>query len=86
MSKSIYEILEDIETDYDEMESIREDLETYRKLLGIACVLLCEATSQDGSIFDSVLGDDYSWITEPSEWEDYLFSLEEARRESANEG
>ena len=63
--------------DFDFAEDYESNLETYcdelEKALDKACKLIIEAVSQDCTIFDEVIEDEYMWRTEIHEWKDWLF-------------
>ena len=48
-------------------------IERLEKALDKACKLIIEAVSQDCTIFDEVIEDEYMWRTEIHEWKDWLF-------------
>lgn len=59
-----------INTYAEELEKYCDELE---KALDKACKLIIEAVSQDCTIFDEVIEDEYMWRTEIHEWKDWLF-------------
>ena len=63
--------------DFDFAEDYESNLETYcdelEKALDKACKLIIEAVSQDCTIFDEVIEDEYMWRTEIHEWKEWLF-------------
>lgn len=62
--------------DFDFAEDYKSNLETYcdelEKALDKACELIIEAVSQDCTIFDEVIEDEYMWRTEIDEWKEWL--------------
>ena len=50
-----------------------EECDELEKALDKACKLIIEAVSQDCTIFDEVIEDEYMWRTEIHEWKDWLF-------------
>lgn len=59
-----------INTYAEELEKYCDELD---KALDKACKLIIEAVSQDCTIFDEVIEDEYMWRTEIHEWKDWLF-------------
>lgn len=70
-----------------DMENLRESLdyelqikiekiERLEKALDKACELLVEAVSQDCTIFDEVIEEEYMWRTEIDEWKEWLLDEE----------
>lgn len=59
-----------INTYAEELEKYCDELE---KALDKACKLIIEAVSQDCTIFDEVIEDEYMWRNEIHEWKDWLF-------------
>lgn len=62
-----------INTYAEELEKYCDELE---KALDKACELIIEAVSQDCTIFDEVIEEEYMWRTEIYEWKDWLFKDE----------
>lgn len=62
-----------INTYAEELEKYCDELE---KALDKACELIIEAVSQDCTIFDEVIEEEYMWRTEIDEWKDWLFKDE----------
>ena len=71
----------------EDMENLRESLdyelqvktgkiEQLEKALDKACELLVEAVSQDCTIFDEVIEEEYMWRTEIDEWKDWCMKDE----------
>ena len=50
---------------------IAKEKECLEKALDKACELITEAVSQDCTIFDEVIEDDYMWRTELEEWKEW---------------
>lgn len=62
-----------INTYAEELEKYCDELE---KALDKACKLIIEAVSQDCTIFDEMIEEEYMWRTEIYEWKDWLFKDE----------
>ena len=66
--------------DFDFSEDYESNLETYcdelEKALDKACKLIIEAVSQDCTIFDEVIEDEYMWRTEIHEWTEWCMKDE----------
>ena len=62
-----------INTYAEELENYCDELE---KALDKACKLIIEAVSQDCTIFDEVIEDEYMWRTEIHEWKEWCMKDE----------
>ena len=70
-----------LETYCDELEAIvskgdcithyEKKIEVLEKALDKACELIIEAISQDCTIFDEVIEEEYMWRTEIDEWKEW---------------
>ena len=61
-------VINDLINEYFEIIEEKERLE---KALNKACKLIIEAVSQDCTIFDEVIEEEYMWRTEIDEWKEW---------------
>ena len=68
--------LEEIISKDDCVSHYEKEIQILEKALDKACELITEAVSQDCTIFDEVIEEEYMWRTEIDEWKEWCMKDE----------